>query len=117
MDGYKKMKHTAHQFMYMHTRAAVYTNTMFSKVKSLQQHTCAQVSVTTLHWTKVYPMRLKSMAHLTLAQLYTDIGVFNTIIADNVLELTSDTSEEFKKTATHAGAVLQPVVAYTQNQN
>jgi hypothetical protein len=40
-EGSKRMKHTAHQLMFRHIRASVYTDTMFNKVKSLKQNTCA----------------------------------------------------------------------------
>jgi hypothetical protein len=99
--GQKRMKHTAHQLMYRHIRSAVYTDTMFNKVKSLQQNNCAQVYITSFHWTRIYPMRTKAEAHLTLDLLHKDVGVFHTIIPDNALELTEG---EFRKKAIHAGS-------------
>jgi hypothetical protein len=101
--GFRRMKHTAHQLLYRHIRAAIYTDTMFSKVKSLKQHTCAQVYVTNFHFTKVYPMRSKSEAHQTLDELHHDVGVFHTIIPDNAKELTEG---EFRKKAIHAGSLI-----------
>jgi hypothetical protein len=35
--GFRRLKHTAHQLMYKQIRAASYTDTMFTKVKSLRQ--------------------------------------------------------------------------------
>jgi hypothetical protein len=89
-EGYKRMKHTEHQLMYRHIRTSVCTDTMFNKTKSLKQNTCAQIYVTSFHWTRIYPLRTKADAHLTLDQLHQDVGVFHTIIPDNALELTEE---------------------------
>jgi hypothetical protein len=59
-------------------------------------------------------MKKKSDAHLTLDVLFRDVGVFNTIIPDNTLELASG---DFRRKAIHAGAAVLPVEAYTHNQN
>jgi hypothetical protein len=114
ISGMKRMKHTAHQLMYKHIRAEIYTDTMFNKTKSLCQNTCAQVYVTRFHWTRVYPMRAKAEAHITLDRLHNEVGVFHTIIPDNAPELTAG---EFKKKAIHAGSQIKPIEAYTHNQN
>jgi hypothetical protein len=113
-SGYRRLKHRAHQLMYRHIRATVYTDTMFNRVKSIRQNTCAQVYVTKFHWTKAYPMRTKADAHLTLDQLHSDIGVFHTVVPDNAPELISG---EFRKKLIHAGSQIKPVEAYTHNQN
>lgn len=55
-SGTRRLKHTAYQLKYKHLRASAYTDTMFSKVKSLRQNTCAQVYVTSFHWSAVYPI-------------------------------------------------------------
>jgi hypothetical protein len=112
--GFRRMKHTAHQLMYRHIRATIYTDTMFSNVKSLKQHTCAQAYVTNFHFTKVYPMRSKSEAHQTLDELHHDVGVFHTIVPDNAKELTEG---EFCKKAIHAGSQIRPIEAHRHNQN
>jgi Reverse transcriptase (RNA-dependent DNA polymerase) len=112
--GYKRMKHSTYQLMYKHIWTSVYTETMFSRIKSLQQNTCAQVYVTTFHWTRVYPMRLKSEARLTLDRLHEDVGIFHTVIPDNAPELIHG---EFKRKVLKAGSSLKPVEAYTHNQN
>jgi hypothetical protein len=87
---------------------------MFSKIKSLKQNTCAQIYVTPFHWTRVYPMKSKSDAHLTLDLLHKDIGVFQVVIPDNAPELVAG---EYRRKVVHAGSVLKPVEAYTHNQN
>jgi hypothetical protein len=103
-----------HQLTYRHLRTSVYTDTMFTTVKSLRQNTCAQVYVTSFHWNRIFPMKKKSDAHLTLDTLFRDVGVFHTIIPHNALELASG---EFRRKAIHASASVKLVEAYTHNQN
>jgi hypothetical protein len=74
--------------MYRHWKTDVYTDKMFSKVKSLRHNNCAQVFVTRFHWRKIYPLKRTSDAHLALDQLHRVVGVFITIIPDNAMELT-----------------------------
>jgi hypothetical protein len=113
--GYRRMKRTAHQLMHRHICSTIYTDTMFSKVKSLKQHTCAQVSVTSFHFfTKVYPMGSKGEAQQTLNKLHHDVGVFHTNVPDNAKELTEG---EFCKKAIHAGSQIRPIDAHRHNQN
>jgi hypothetical protein len=112
--GMKRLKHTAHQLIFRHIRATVYTDTLFNKVKSTRQNTCAQIFVTTFHWSKVYPLRSKGDAHQALDLLHRDVGVFKTIVPDNAPELISG---EFRKKAVHAGSQIKPVEAYSHNQN
>ncbi len=113
-SGTRRLKHTAYQLKFRHLRASVYTDTMFSSVKSLRQNVCAQVYVTSFHWTRIFPMKTKADAHLTLDRLFREVGVFHTIIPDNAMELTSG---EFRRKAVHAGSQIKPVEAYTHNQN
>lgn len=112
--GTKRLKHTTYQLRYRYIRASVYTDTMFSTVKSIRQNICAQVYVTEFQWTKVYPMRKRSEAHLTLDRLHHDVGIFHTIIPDNAPELAAG---DFRKKALHAGSQIKPIEAYTHNQN
>jgi hypothetical protein len=45
IKGTRRLKHTVFQLMFRHLKTDVYTDTMFSKVKSLRQNACAQVFV------------------------------------------------------------------------
>jgi hypothetical protein len=51
------------QLRYRRLPVDMFTNTMFSKVKSKRGNTCAQVFWTAEEWTRVYPMKKKSEAH------------------------------------------------------
>jgi hypothetical protein len=59
---------------------------MFAKPKSLQQNTCRQIFCTDFQWQQFYTT--KAEAHLALGALHREIGVFNTLIPDNAMEIT-----------------------------
>jgi hypothetical protein len=114
VKGTSRLKHTAHQLMFCHIRTDFYTNTMFSKVKSLRQNICAQVYVTQFRWMKVYPLKKKLEAYLSLDQLQREIGVFRTITPAYAMELTDG---QFRTKAILAGSDIRPVEACSHNQN
>jgi hypothetical protein len=60
----------------------MFTNTMFSKVKSKRGNTCAQVFLTAEGWAHVYPMKKKSKAHEALSLLHQREGVPNVMVMD-----------------------------------
>ena len=64
----------------------MFTNTMFSKVKSKCGNTCAQVFSTAEGWTRVYPMKKKSEAHEALSLLHQREGVPNVMVMDGSKE-------------------------------
>jgi hypothetical protein len=112
--GTRRLRHSTQQLKYRRLNSVVYTDTMFSGCRSLQQNTCAQVYVTPFEWTRVYPIKSKKDAHLTLDLLHHQYGVFHTIIPDNARELTQ---KDFLDKARRAGSIIHPVEAYTPNQN
>jgi hypothetical protein len=112
--GTRRLRHSTQQLKYRRLNSVVYTDTMFAGCKSLQQNTCAQVYVTPFEWTRVYPIKSKKDAHLTLDLLHHQYGVFHTIIPDNARELTQ---KDFLDKACCAGSIIHPVEAYTPNQN
>ena len=100
--------------MHIRLHSDVYMDTMFSEVKSLSQNTCGQVYATDFNWISFYPLKCKVDAYLSLEQLIDDVGIFNSIILDNVPELMTG---EFKRTAQKFGSRICPVEAWTPNQN
>lgn len=64
-----------------------YTDTLFSRVKSLQGHKCAQI-YTNGKFTRVYPMESKSSANIaaTLQDFADDVGIPDTLICDLATE-------------------------------
>lgn len=83
-------------------------------IPTLQRNTCAQIYSTSFQWTKVYPIRSRADAPLTLDLLHHEYGVFHTIIPDNVPELATG---EFARKARKAGSIIHSIEAYTPNQN
>ena len=66
----------------------VYTDTMFSGVKSSQGNTCAQVYCTDYGWTRCFPMATKGQAHETCSLLFQRDGVPPKMIMDGSKEQT-----------------------------
>ena len=69
-------------------RTAVYSDTMFSDIKSIRGNTCAQVYVTDQLYSRVYPMKSKADAFVTLNDFAHNVGIPNPIITDNAREET-----------------------------
>lgn len=63
----------------------LYSDTLFSKVKSLKQNTCAQVFVTE-NYVKVHPMRSKQDAGEAFREFTEDVGAPNEIVVDQAKE-------------------------------
>jgi hypothetical protein len=59
-------------------------------------------------------MKSKAEAHLTPDLLHRDVGVIHTVIPDNAQELDAG---DIRQKVIHAGSILKPVKAYTNNQN
>jgi hypothetical protein len=74
-----------------------YTDTMFSKVKSLNGNKCAQVC-TNGRFTKVYPMESKSSVCIAdLLQDFTeDVGIPDTLVCDLATEQTGQNTPMMK---------------------
>jgi hypothetical protein len=64
-----------------------YSDTMFSKVKSLKGNICAQVFVAE-NFVRVHPMTTKADAGRALQVLAEDVGVPNNMVVDGAKEQT-----------------------------
>ena len=71
-----------------------YTDTLFSKVKSISGNTCAQIYSNRIGFTKLYPMDSKSNAHNSFSTLIHEVGIPHELHSDHAKELTEG---EFKK--------------------
>ena len=72
-----------------------YSDTMFSKVKSLKGNTCAQVFVAE-YFVRVHPMPSKANAGRALQVLAEDIGVPNQLVIDGAKEQTGANTDFMK---------------------
>jgi hypothetical protein len=72
-----------------------YSNTMFSKIKSLKGNTCAQVFVAE-NFVQVHPMPTKADAGRALQVLAEDIGVLNHLVVDGAKEQTGGNTDFMK---------------------
>ncbi|KAI2490038.1 Reverse transcriptase (RNA-dependent DNA polymerase) [Fragilaria crotonensis] len=71
-----------------------YMDTLFSKVKSLNGHTCAQL-ITNGTFTRIYPMESKSSHNIAqaLSEFVDDVGIPGTLICDLASEQTGKNTE------------------------
>ena len=73
-----------------------YTDTLFSKVKSLQGNTCAQV-YTNGCFTTVHPMTSKSRVGDTLTEFSDDTGIPDTLTSDGAPEMVGPKTDFMKE--------------------
>jgi hypothetical protein len=74
----------------------VYTDTMFSTVKSSRGNTCGQIYTNDLEWTRFFPMSSKAQTHETLDLLFKRDGVPRALISDGAYKLAKG---DFRKKA------------------
>ena len=74
-----------------------YMDTLFSKVKSLNGHTCAQL-ITNGTFTRIYPMESKASRNIAqaLTEFADDVGIPGTLICDLASEQTGKNSDVLK---------------------
>ena len=95
--------------------ATWYTDTLFSKIKSIEGNNCAQL-FTDGEFVHITPMESKSEAGQALNALTRDIGVPNTIIRDGSLEQAGKATE-FTKTMKRFNIESRTTEPYTPRQN
>ena len=93
----------------------MYTDTMHFKMKSLVQHTCAQI-YTNMAWVAAYPMRGKGKAGDTLRLLAEDAGVLNKLTYNNAKSM-MEHNTEFQKMAQFLRIQCQTIELHTSHQN
>ena len=100
---------------YRRLRTTFYTDTMFSKIRSIKGNKCAQVFCSE-NFIRVYPMKSKSEAGQALQDFADDVGVMDEIMCDNAAEQTGPGSE-FMKMVRHLKIKLRSTEPHTPRQN
>jgi hypothetical protein len=74
-----------------------YMDTLFSKVKSLNGHTCAQL-ITNGSYTRIYPMKSKASSNIAkaLTEFIDDVGIPGTLMCDLATEQTGKNTDVMK---------------------
>ena len=93
-----------------------YTDTLFSKQKSVVGNTCAQMFTDGMGFTYVYPMRSKAQAGEALHKVTIDVGVPNTIISDSAGEQSGDKTH-FKEVLKRCHIDSRNIEPYSPWQN
>ena len=68
----------------------LYTDTLFSSVKSTLQNKCAQLYCSNLDWTRFYPMTARTCMHEIVAHLFRNEGIPKHLILDGAKEQVSE---------------------------
>ena len=92
-----------------------YTDTLFSKVKSLQGNTCAQV-FTNGNYTTVYPLTTKGDIGQSLTDFTDDVGIPDNLMTDGALEAVGPKTE-FSQEASRLKIRLRRTEPGRSNQN
>ena len=86
--GERKLRQRLNHMKFPNLRGRFYTDTMFSKSKSLRGAKAAQVFTNGRGFDKVYPIQSKGVAHEALCAFIHDVGIPQTIVSDNAPEAT-----------------------------
>lgn len=97
-------------------RSTWYTDTLFSKVKSITGNTCAQLFTDGEGFVFVYPMRSKSLAGEALNIATRDVGIPNVIIRDGASEQVGPNSD-FSKVVRNCRIDARNTEPYSPWQN
>ena len=110
----KRLKPSCYQLKFHHIRSDFYTDTMFSKVKSLHSNTCWQTFCSSVHLIKLYLMQKIKEAHMALTKFHHEVGVPPNLITDGHPVLTEG---QFARKARGDGSYLRTTEPYTWKQN
>jgi Reverse transcriptase (RNA-dependent DNA polymerase) len=92
-----------------------FTDTLFSKIISLQGNTCAQV-YTNGNYTSVHPMTSKSRVGITLTEFSDDVGIPDSLTSDGAMEMVGPKTE-FTKEVNRLKVRLKRAEVGRSNQN
>ena len=74
------------QIRYRWLNTNMFTDDLFSSVKSKWGSTCDQIDCNNLMWKRIHPIQSKSESHHTLSTLFTQYGVPNVVVMGNAME-------------------------------
>lgn len=103
------------QFRYNRLNTRFYSDTMFVSTRSVRGYTCGQVFVNDTGFSRVYPMKSKSLAGKALSDLFSDVGVPTSLHTDGAKEMTIGHWKEVREK--HGGIKQTTVEPYSPWQN
>jgi hypothetical protein len=106
----RRLKVSNYQLSFRHLKVDLFTDTMFSKVKSVRGNTCAEVYVADNGWIRVFPMKEKKAVPETLDFLFQRHGVPRSITVDDAPE---QMGGDFKKKCLKAGVHHKAIEPYS----
>ena len=99
---------------YNRLRTSLFTDTMYSKIRSKRGNKAAQVFTNDLGWVRVYPMETESSAPEALALLFARDGVPDTMIMDGAR---AHTMGEFRRRTRQAQCHIKQIEPHSQWSN
>ena len=102
------------QLRYRRIRSPLFTDTMFSSVKSKRGNKCAQIFSHPSGWCRAFPCVSKSQAHEGLSLLFKRDGVPTDMVMDGSKE---QTLGEFRKKCRESGCHIKQVEPYSPWSN
>ncbi len=102
------------QLRYRRLPVTLFTDTMFSTVKSRRGNNCAQVFGSKQGWCRAYPMKKESKAHEALSLLHQREGVPNVMIMDGAK---TQVHGKFRSKCRQVGTHCKQVEPYTPQSN
>jgi hypothetical protein len=104
-----------HGIHHKRLRTRIYTDTLFSRVISINGYRCAQIFCNK-DYVRVVPMTSKAHAGRALLEFIQCVGIPNKIIADGAAELSKENTEFMQHIRSHH-IVLRHTEPYTPKQN
>jgi hypothetical protein len=81
-DMERRLRTSQHHLRFPTLNCTIYTDTMFSKHRSVRGFNCAQVFTDGKGFYRVYPMQRKGDAHHALSQFIHDVGIPRSCLSD-----------------------------------
>ncbi|KAG7369935.1 hypothetical protein IV203_027685 [Nitzschia inconspicua] len=106
----QRFKTNDRMFRYNWLTSNMFTDTLESGLKSVQQNKYAQIFVVPPNWTKAYAMKRKGDAHHCLSSLFHDIGVPEKMVMDGAKE---QVQGEFRRKLKDAGCHVHVTEPHT----
>jgi hypothetical protein len=111
----RRLSTSVPQLSYSLVKRTIYSDTMFSKAKSLKQNTVAQVYTDSQGYALFYPLKSKALAWMTVKSVVTDMNAIpEMIVTDGAME---ETGGQWKKEMQHYRIKQRFAEPYSQWQN
>lgn len=110
--GGRRLRPTQYQLRYPRLNRQLYCDTWYGPCTSLEGNNFAVVYSASCQWSRVFPVKQRKDAHVTLDHLFRSVGFPEAIVPDYAAELTKG---QFLKKAQQAQVHIHPIEPYMHN--